>query len=121
MVRAVRSQPPGCSHARVSLQHLRPGEDDFQNDEESKEEGYLRTLINLEIWLLGWRMPKMAVAVVFPLIFWIFGARGLIITLMSYMLYTAMIWSSGDFAPTTWNANAERELQETMREREQMR
>ena len=64
---------------------------------------FSQQLFSLELWLLGLRLPRAVVASIFPLCGWVWGAQGLGVALLSYTLYTAMLHSSGDYAPARWN------------------
>ena len=55
-------------------------------------------VVNAPPWL-----PRAVVASIFPLCGWVWGAQGFGVAVLSYTLYTAMVWSSGDYAPARWN------------------
>lgn len=67
------------------------------------EVSFTHQLLSLELWLLGLRLPRAVVASIFPLCGWVWGAQGFGVAVLSYTLYTAMVWSSGDYAPARWN------------------
>ena len=67
------------------------------------EVSFTHQLLSLELWLLGLRLPRAGVASIFPLCGWVWGAQGFGVAVLSYTLYTAMVWSSGDYAPARWN------------------
>ena len=71
--------------------------------EEPPQPHFCRSLLGLELWILNWQVPRVAVALLFPVTFVVFGAEGLGVCVVSYVLYSAMIRSSGDYAPARWN------------------